>query len=104
MCPGGGGFKGGRYVGLTTLPLVCADFVEIWEPQTPGALRDFADLYRDRFTFTCCCLIRQHENDKKWERHHLGGGTKITDFKVSTEWLLVLLVKLSCRRGRAFGK
>jgi len=34
--PGG---KGGRCVGLTTLPPSCADWLEIWEPQTPGTLR-----------------------------------------------------------------
>jgi len=31
--------KGGRCVGLTTLPPPCADCLEIWEPQTPGTLR-----------------------------------------------------------------
>jgi len=30
--------KGGRYVGLTTLPLSCADCLEIWAPQLPGTL------------------------------------------------------------------
>jgi hypothetical protein len=34
--PGG---KGGRCVGLTTLPPSCADCLEIWEPQIPGTLR-----------------------------------------------------------------
>jgi len=29
---GGGGGKGGRCVGLTTLPPSCADCHEIWEP------------------------------------------------------------------------
>jgi len=33
------GGKGGRCVGLTTLPLLCADCLEIWEPQPPGTLR-----------------------------------------------------------------
>jgi hypothetical protein len=33
------GSKGGRCVGLTTLPLPCADCFEIWEPQPPGNLR-----------------------------------------------------------------
>jgi hypothetical protein len=33
--PGG---KGGRCVGLTTLPPSCADCLKIWEPQTPGTL------------------------------------------------------------------
>jgi hypothetical protein len=28
----------GRWVGLTTLPPSCADFLEIWEPQTPETL------------------------------------------------------------------
>ena len=32
------GGKGGRYVGMTTLPPLCADCLEIWEPQTAGAL------------------------------------------------------------------
>ena len=31
--------KGGRCLGLTTLPLSCADCLEIWEPQPPGILR-----------------------------------------------------------------
>jgi hypothetical protein len=30
--------KGGRYVGLTTLPSSCADCHEIWEPQPSGIL------------------------------------------------------------------
>jgi hypothetical protein len=33
------GSKGGRCVGLTTLPLSCTDCLEIWEPQPPGTLR-----------------------------------------------------------------
>ena len=32
------GVKGGRCVGLTTLPPSCADYLEIWEPQPPGTL------------------------------------------------------------------
>jgi len=31
--------KGDRCIGLTTLPLSGADFLEIWEPQPPGKLR-----------------------------------------------------------------
>jgi len=31
--------KGGRCLGVTTLPPSCADFLEIWEPQLPGNLR-----------------------------------------------------------------
>jgi rRNA maturation protein Nop10 len=33
------GDKGGRCVGLTTLPRSCADFIENWETQSPGILR-----------------------------------------------------------------
>ena len=33
------GGKGGRCIGLTTLPPSWADCLEIWEPQTPGILR-----------------------------------------------------------------
>ena len=33
------GGKGGRCVGLTTLPPSCADCFEIWDPQPPGTLR-----------------------------------------------------------------
>ena len=30
--------KGGRCVGLTTLPHLCADCLEIWEPKPPGTM------------------------------------------------------------------
>jgi len=33
------GVKGGRCVGLTTLPSSSVDCLEIWEPQPPGTLR-----------------------------------------------------------------
>jgi len=45
------GGKGGRCVGLTTLPHSCADCLDIWEPQTLGTLRACPDLYRDCFSF-----------------------------------------------------
>ena len=32
--------KGGRCVGPTTLPPSCGDCLEVWEPQSPGTLRD----------------------------------------------------------------
>jgi hypothetical protein len=47
-----GGGKGGRCVGLTTLPSSCADCLEIWEPQPPGTLWVCPGLYWDCFTFT----------------------------------------------------
>jgi hypothetical protein len=39
------GGKGGRCVGLTTLPPLCADCLKTWEPRPPGALRAFLGLY-----------------------------------------------------------
>jgi len=36
------GGKGGRCVGLTTLPLAGTDCLEVWEPQTPGILGGFS--------------------------------------------------------------
>jgi len=39
--------KGGRCVGLTTLPLSCADYIEICELQTPETLWALMRLYRD---------------------------------------------------------
>jgi len=41
MFPGG---KGGRCVGLTTLPPSRADYLEIWEPEPPGTLRAWPGL------------------------------------------------------------
>jgi hypothetical protein len=49
--------KGGRGVGLTTLPPSCADCLEIWEPQPPGTLRACPGLYRDSFTIACYFVI-----------------------------------------------
>ena len=47
------GGKGGRCVGLTTLPLSCVDCLEIWEPQPPGTLRACNGLlYLSPFTST----------------------------------------------------
>jgi hypothetical protein len=31
--------KGGRCVGLTTLPLSCVDCLKVWEPQPAGTFR-----------------------------------------------------------------
>ena len=39
--------------GLTTLPHLCADCLEIWEPQTPVTSRPVVDLYRDYLNFAC---------------------------------------------------
>jgi hypothetical protein len=43
--------KGGRCVGLTTLPPSCADCLEMWEHETPGNPRASPGLYRDYFIF-----------------------------------------------------
>jgi len=41
--------KGGQCVWLTNLPPYCADYLEIWESQLPGALRACPGLFRDCF-------------------------------------------------------
>jgi len=46
------GGKGSWCVGLTTLPLSCADCLEMWEPQPPGTLRACPGLQWDCFTLT----------------------------------------------------
>ena len=46
------GDKGGRCVGLTTLPPSCADCPEIREPQPTGTLWACPDLYRYYFIIT----------------------------------------------------
>jgi len=51
--------KGGRCVGLNTLPQSCADCWEIWEPQTPGSFRKYPGLYRNCFT------LRVSQNKEK---------------------------------------
>jgi len=42
--------KGGRCLRLTTLPLSCVDFLEIWAPQAPVSLRACLGQYSDCFT------------------------------------------------------
>ena len=37
---------------LTTSPLSCAEYHEIWEPKSPETLWATPDLLRDSFTFT----------------------------------------------------
>jgi hypothetical protein len=43
----GEGVKGGRCIGLTALPLSCAECLEIWEPQPPVTLEACPGLYKD---------------------------------------------------------
>jgi len=60
--------KGGRCVGLTNLPHLCSDFLEIWEPQPPASLRVCSGLWLGRFfTFSfvpniryCLCHWRRY--------------------------------------------
>jgi hypothetical protein len=46
------GDKGGRRLGLTILPSVCAHCLGILDPQPPGTLLAYPSLYRD-----CFCVI-----------------------------------------------
>jgi hypothetical protein len=38
------GGKGGLFVGLTTLPLSCVDYLEFWAPEPPGTVWACPDL------------------------------------------------------------
>jgi hypothetical protein len=53
----GGGGKGGRRVGLITLPPSWPDCLEIWEPQPPGTLKACPGQYRDCFTPGKVCVM-----------------------------------------------
>jgi hypothetical protein len=55
------GVKGGRLVGLTTLPHSCADCLEIWESQPPGTLRACPGLYKYCFILTFSVNESQRE-------------------------------------------
>jgi hypothetical protein len=51
------GGKGGRFVGLTTLPPSCADCLEIWEPQPPATSRARPGLYKYCFNSYLCITL-----------------------------------------------
>jgi len=70
------GGKGGRCVGLTTLPPSCANCLEIWEPQPPGTLRACPGLSWDCFSIwatsnfyepdwwhKASCILRTHNQN-----------------------------------------
>ena len=63
------GVKGGRCIGLTTLPASCADCLEICEPQPPAIVRACPGLYRDRFTFTFII-----DRDVSVDRRHIASS------------------------------
>jgi len=55
------GSKGGRCVGLTTLPPSCADCLEIWELQPPGTLRASRSVMRLLyFCHYACSLLSKN--------------------------------------------
>jgi hypothetical protein len=86
------GVKGGRCVGLTTLPPSCADCLEIWESHHPGSLRACPNMCRGYFIVT---LHRdQHWRGKVLKnnlKYVIGGSTvgscRGTTCTLSTEQL-----------------
>jgi hypothetical protein len=54
--------KGGRCLGLTTLPPLCADCLEIWWPQPPGALRACPGFALPCFTVKTTFLLHFYLN------------------------------------------
>ena len=67
------GCKGGRCVWLTTLPPSNADYLEIWEPQPPGALKVVQacnGIALPCFTSTVsCCLQSIHRSFDSVEKN-----------------------------------
>jgi len=61
------GGRGGRCVGLTTLPPSYADCLEICEPQTPRNLRACKGLYKDYFTFTFTTKCRYTNGTSEYD-------------------------------------
>jgi hypothetical protein len=55
--------KGGRCLGLATLPTSCADCFENWEPETHGTIRVWTGLYSDCLSH---CLSNMDMNTWKW--------------------------------------
>jgi hypothetical protein len=70
------GGKGGRCVGLKTLPPSFADCHEIWEPEPPGALRACPEMPRDCFTY----LRYRIESHRRPEFVHLSSTAGASDF------------------------
>jgi hypothetical protein len=59
--------KGGRYVGLTTLPPSRAICLKIWEPQPPGTLMACQGLHRD------CSSLVTIRNTASWLKLRTAG-------------------------------
>ena len=49
--------KGGRCVGLTTLPPSCADYHEIWEPQPSGNISVFPGIALHLLFSLLACMV-----------------------------------------------
>jgi len=85
------GGKGGRCVGLTTLPTSCADCLEIWKPPPPGTLRACSGLYRDCFTLhsyisqISCCVC--------WE---INTGRCRMQLNISSHWNCYKVKGIGC--------
>jgi hypothetical protein len=89
--PGGGG-KGGRCVGVTTLPPSCADCLEIWEPQPPGTLRACPGLYRDRKHKTS----REHTSHRHYFGRNYFQNTGTQSELLAVRWVLQDLSHITC--------
>ena len=76
--------KGVRCVGLTTLPPLCGDCLEIWEPQPAGTLRACPSLYGDCFTYYEICANRLiHDDDAPLQISCLYCPTYIFSYKTA---------------------
>jgi hypothetical protein len=69
--------KGGRYVGLTTLPPSCADCLEIRGGSTPGNLRAYPGLYTDCFACRCALCTSYTKHKDAQYRHKIRNASEI---------------------------
>jgi len=72
--------KGGRCVGLTTLPPSRADCLEIWETQTQGLYRPVMGLL---YLFTTLVSYVKAVNYRTWWTDYMRSGAAICGYAVS---------------------
>jgi hypothetical protein len=74
------GDKSSTCIGLTNLPLSCADYQNNWQPQPHRTLRACQSLHRDHFTFTFAIFVR---GEKRPLCHNFSFSLKISNNQVS---------------------
>jgi len=84
------GFKGGRCVEPTILPLSCADCLKIWDPQPFGNFRSCPGLYRS-------CFKRELHSFKYIKFHNVDPLKDVRAFIGDWTWFHAFLVLTNIR-------